>query len=908
MIRNGLKFQPKDGYSKTIFSRWCLVVLLSLSFGLVACSKFKPIDFNNNDTSPSEQGTPETTPPTVEAAKSISDGLDLRPAFSQEQPNLRKLEILEFESPKGNADLEAREMSFSVTVVYSDKKDRVTIKGEIERHPENGLWMAKMFDVDKADKGESDLSGIGVCIDQDTCKTFFVDIYYMVKGEVKFKQFETPSEPAEEPEDVEIVVEHIPYDENMPNVENIDHGDEEPEIPSVGGIRNGITPSTDILLGIRNYDVEAREDASGDARTEGQADIPPPPGEGDRDEQPGADQARTAVQPEIEIVDTDAIPMETDIDRGEPQETRELPPAVDNDEIEERDPRLQATEEDTPIDRDSNIGELVEDLEATRLAQIEAERARLAQIEAEQARLAALEAENAQPTETESDAEREARLAAEEAARQTENEPEIEDSTEAKPLAEVDTEEETSCGLLDFGCWFGSGSEDETPEDVVDGTPAETTEEIVTTEDDLERTGGEEVVTDGTGSETLTVDTTPPVIEQPAELVAPEIDTETNSGVVARTETDPVITRTEPPKLQQPAEAETVPEIDTTPIPQTTPKPRPEGLRETETADTGPVIETEQGNPDRGIIAETEPVVTDPVQIAQEVVQGSLDFLKPIINVDEYLNEVDPTKDSPYDVDLRGFGWAQGKHAGGSLHQGLALPFEGEGYSISEFKRDRHRNYGTGMMVNMIIATASIILERYQDNHLHVSDISAQSGGKIGSHSSHQNGLDADISYLGMGNFESTLTACKGRDGRRLDSCSSRQIRSEGKRCQARDGTWYYCRYSIKDGTATNKFKEQIPKNFDYFRLLTASGMVKWIGMNKGVKRAFCQWAKDEGTLEDPETVAVLSRMTEWTGHHSHFHLRLFCPPRNAGAHPLCVTINPRSVIPMDQHGCGHLL
>jgi hypothetical protein len=77
----------------------------------------------------------------------------------------------------------------------------------------------------------------------------------------------------------------------------------------------------------------------------------------------------------------------------------------------------------------------------------------------------------------------------------------------------------------------------------------------------------------------------------------------------------------------------------------------------------------------------------------------------------------------------------------GRLRRATQLP-PGEGYHI----RRPARSFGTETTVELIERAISETLEAFPDQHvLAIGDISAESGGKITEHHSHQSGRDADI-------------------------------------------------------------------------------------------------------------------------------------------------------------------
>lgn len=70
---------------------------------------------------------------------------------------------------------------------------------------------------------------------------------------------------------------------------------------------------------------------------------------------------------------------------------------------------------------------------------------------------------------------------------------------------------------------------------------------------------------------------------------------------------------------------------------------------------------------------------------------------------------------------------------------------EGEGYHI----RRPSRSYGTRATVDLVMRVVNDVREQFPDSHeLAIGDLSAQTGGAITEHHSHQSGRDADIGLL----------------------------------------------------------------------------------------------------------------------------------------------------------------
>jgi murein endopeptidase len=204
-------------------------------------------------------------------------------------------------------------------------------------------------------------------------------------------------------------------------------------------------------------------------------------------------------------------------------------------------------------------------------------------------------------------------------------------------------------------------------------------------------------------------------------------------------------------------------------------------------------------------------------------------------------------------LDLKSGGYASGSHTHGRLLNGTRLK---DGNEIDSFKtvypkRDTH--WGTGLMISLIEnGTAFFKREFFQNGQVMLGDISKKNGGDIGSHASHQSGLDADIPYIGNSKFETVITA--------------------------------------KGGVGPNFNYE---KNWQFFRLIASQKIIQdgqkltvlnRIFVNPVVKKNLCKWALHNNILDDPFDADIMRRIRPTGGHHKHFHVRLRCSPH----YPTC--------------------
>lgn len=202
----------------------------------------------------------------------------------------------------------------------------------------------------------------------------------------------------------------------------------------------------------------------------------------------------------------------------------------------------------------------------------------------------------------------------------------------------------------------------------------------------------------------------------------------------------------------------------------------------------------------------------------------------------------------------------------GSLENGTALPDRAPGLKRLS---PAQQTYGTGFMISLLQNASAEIFRRYPNLTIYVGSISQQKGGYFNPpHKSHQNGLDADILYLGLKSYVSVVNP---------------------------------------KGEVTDKLLLQ--ENWDYWQLLmgqryTENGKVQsivaMILVDAAIKTKYCAWAAEKKILNLPETRLLLRTLRPTAGHDDHFHVRLRCSPY----HKQCTgTYAP----PMDT-GCASVL
>lgn len=219
-------------------------------------------------------------------------------------------------------------------------------------------------------------------------------------------------------------------------------------------------------------------------------------------------------------------------------------------------------------------------------------------------------------------------------------------------------------------------------------------------------------------------------------------------------------------------------------------------------------------------------------------------------------------------LDLRGGGYAIGASqakppaAYGTLEHASLLPAKGEGF-IRLGNDEGH--YGTGHMISLLQYASADFARTHSGEAVRFGSIAKQFGGNFPSHKSHQNGLDADVLFLGQTKWGSVLDA---------------------------------------QGNVTEKFQPE--KNWEYWRQLTSQriaedgrvkSIVALILVAPEIKKFMCNWAKERNLMNDPLSREVLQRLHPTAGHDDHFHLRLHCSPY----HTQCV----KNFGPRNEIGCN---
>jgi penicillin-insensitive murein DD-endopeptidase len=191
-------------------------------------------------------------------------------------------------------------------------------------------------------------------------------------------------------------------------------------------------------------------------------------------------------------------------------------------------------------------------------------------------------------------------------------------------------------------------------------------------------------------------------------------------------------------------------------------------------------------------------------------------------------------------------------YSSGGIAFADVLPLEGFGFV--KLYHPRNRGYGSFDLVEILKDAAAKLQTAFPSrDRVMIGDMSAEHGGYISGHASHQNGLDADIAFI------------------RLDQTEQDPQDTRG-----------FEESFVKNGKMTENF--DFPRNWAYSKILIATGRVQRIFVGAVVKKAFCNWAKAVGELETERE--TLKRLRTISGHTDHFHVRITCPRNSTSCKP----------------------
>jgi penicillin-insensitive murein DD-endopeptidase len=186
-----------------------------------------------------------------------------------------------------------------------------------------------------------------------------------------------------------------------------------------------------------------------------------------------------------------------------------------------------------------------------------------------------------------------------------------------------------------------------------------------------------------------------------------------------------------------------------------------------------------------------------------------------------------------------------GSYNQGTLLNAVAFPESGEGFV--QLYRDTNRYYATQELTDLLLKTAAEMKAKFPDrDRLQIEELSGPLGGDLDRHSSHENGLDADLQYFKL-------------DGVEHDPAAG--------------GTLYAPPMVVKKRVAPNF---DLERNWELMKTMHKHGDVQRIFVDQKIKAALCKYARQK--KEFTANIEVLRSLRHVANHADHLHVRIRCP------------------------------
>jgi penicillin-insensitive murein endopeptidase len=188
---------------------------------------------------------------------------------------------------------------------------------------------------------------------------------------------------------------------------------------------------------------------------------------------------------------------------------------------------------------------------------------------------------------------------------------------------------------------------------------------------------------------------------------------------------------------------------------------------------------------------------------------------------------------------------ATGFYSRGKLLSSRQFPMETK--TVVKLRRPKKNQYTTYDLLAVLLLAAGDIHDMYPfGERVQIVDLAKKGGGNIGSHESHNNGLDADILYLRRSHKEEDPSLVNHR----------------------------FEHMVLPNGLIHKDFDYE--RNWAFMKALVATGRVSRIFVAAEIKLALCQYADALGERQFFQE--VLRRLRYWPFHRDHMHLRITCP------------------------------
>jgi penicillin-insensitive murein endopeptidase len=198
----------------------------------------------------------------------------------------------------------------------------------------------------------------------------------------------------------------------------------------------------------------------------------------------------------------------------------------------------------------------------------------------------------------------------------------------------------------------------------------------------------------------------------------------------------------------------------------------------------------------------------------------------------------------------------------GALYGAVLLPRAGVGYVTPEPWWSRGRRYGTAELVGLIMRAAATVEQQHPGGLLGVADLSAENGGVIAGHRSHQSGRDVDLVFYA------------------LDPAGSPFAPDQHMAYYGHSGAGQYARAPSFSREIAERYFD-LGRNWALVRALLTDGEseVEHIFVSSRVRHWLLDYARQIGEPEDlvMRAARVLRKPKGVDGHNDHMHVRVRC-------------------------------
>jgi penicillin-insensitive murein DD-endopeptidase len=195
-------------------------------------------------------------------------------------------------------------------------------------------------------------------------------------------------------------------------------------------------------------------------------------------------------------------------------------------------------------------------------------------------------------------------------------------------------------------------------------------------------------------------------------------------------------------------------------------------------------------------------------------------------------------------------GLSLGTTSAGSIHLAASIDPKGKALAILATHASRDRRFGSASLTHLLRDAAADVARLHPGSRVIVGDLSAQPGGKVSGHRSHQAGRDVDITFFYLD-----------KKGRPVESTAMKRVHA--------------------DGATSDGLRFDAPRSWSLIRALLThpTSQTQYIFVAKHVRALLLAEADRLGEPADliARAQEILRQPSDSAPHDDHFHVRVFC-------------------------------